>query len=244
MSHFTVNERIYYQNGMQNTRADAESGVQLLAKLGQWDSVTALHNNTDGTVGDILEYLPNDLSTKDVLNAHQYTKIAKNGGTVVAFSAGNEDAYKAMRVLALQGKTLDNQVNLVSVGSPVSKGKLQRASDQAGVTFVGQYNDWKDPVTNSKTWMAGAGGLFIGGLFVGGYVATDILMTSVATNTAIGGYFKGLVGVGVGGSVGGGIGGSIGIKNLSSYHSFERYLEDDVNGIRTLLQTLPVQSVK
>ena len=281
----TMGSTIYFFNGMNNDLDDAKYNAKLLSDVTQKQPINIMHNDTDGIVGDVKEYVINRLTTKDVIHAHTFTEIAQNGGGYfISFSAGNEDVFKALEVVDLQKQHLGNQIKFISVGSPVSQKKLKRISDKTGVEFVGQYNDWKDPVTNTKTWIAGTsvaaltmgyGGYWVASsainLASAGWAAAvptatalgtkmtsylDKLATpttsTVASGTAVGKFAEtlsttGSKVVGVGSKVVG-VGAGVfsaakaPIKSLKKYHSFERYLNDDVQGIRSLLEQLPQDS--
>jgi hypothetical protein len=223
---------IYYQNGMKNEQEIAKETSTLLRDItGQ--SVGLIHNDTDGLVGDVVEYIPEGYTTKDVLNAKVLEDISKNGeakNLVVAFSAGNEDANKALGVLALEGRTLENKVEIMSVGSPVSKSELEKNAKNVGVTVVGQYNDWKDPVTNAKTWGTSVVAVGLAGAIVG---VSSVGLTSAATGIET---FFNLTLTGAAGAAGAAVLAGIGKYNLGKYHSLERYMNDDVQGIKVDLQ--------
>ncbi|NDC83640.1 hypothetical protein EB093_08285, partial [bacterium] len=162
------NVGIYYVNGMQNTAKDARHGAEILSDLtGQ--KVEVLHNETGGLVSDVAEY-SKGLTLKDAINTEALQNVAKNGdekNLVVMFSAGNEDMNKAMQVLALQGGSLENKVDFVSVGSPVGKSDLEKSAGAVDAKIIGQYNTWKDPVTHSKTVGTAVVGLFALGTVLG-----------------------------------------------------------------------------
>jgi hypothetical protein len=225
---------LHYQNGMNNSEKGARQGASMMEAL-SGERVGVIHNDTAGIVGDAMEYLPNHLSLKDVMNANRYEEIAQanDGSVVVAFSAGNEDGIKAMEVLKLQNKHLDGRLKFVSVGSPVTKTAIEEAGESVGIRVLGQYNDWKDPVTNGKTWLAGATAITVGaaggvGIMAGAWGANATagwLTASTALEQA--------ANIGLGGAVGGAVGFG-GIKtSLKQYHSFEGYVNRDVNGLKT-----------
>ena len=167
--------------------------------------------------GDVGEYLPDQLGLKDVLNEYTYRQLNAKGETqvIVGHSAGNEDYRKAMQAGALYKHQYKN-LSYLSVGSPVSDKTLQQVSNHAGVNYLGQINDWRDPVTHSKTWMAGTLGLTGAVAFAGAkYGAT---LGSAAGPLPM--FFGVLAGAGIGAGVG-----SLGI---SQYHPIEKYmLRDD-----------------
>lgn len=61
--------------------------------------------------------------TKEVMTAYELETLSKNGekNLVVMFNAGNEDTKKAMDILAMEGRSLENNVSFMSVGSPMSR---------------------------------------------------------------------------------------------------------------------------
>lgn len=102
-------------------------------------------------MGDVGEYLPNSLSKKDVLNEYTYRTLNAQGPTLIAtHSAGNEDARKALQAGTMYGHSYDN-LSFVSLGSPVSNSVMKNSVTNAGANYLGQVNDWRDPVTYSKT---------------------------------------------------------------------------------------------
>lgn len=200
------NTRIYVQTGMDNKPEDAIKSAQALSTLLK-QPVGYINNGTDGLSGDVGEYLPNSLSKKDVLNEYTLRTLDAKGPTlIVAHSAGNEDARKALIAGALYGHQYDN-LSVVSLGSPVSSSVLKSAIDKGGATFLGQVSDWRDPVTYSRT--AGVG--VIGGGLVGVGLAGAGLFT---LNPAL---------LYAGGSIAAGAAGAAGY-GLQNYHPFEQYI--------------------
>jgi hypothetical protein len=185
-------EMIYYQNGMKNDEKGAKEGAELLKALtGQ--EIGIINNQTQGLAGDVKEYF-NGLTMKDVLNAKVYEDIANNGehNTVIMFSAGNKDGIKALEVLALEGRSLGGKVEFISVGSPVGQKALENAASKVDGKVIGQYNDWKDPVTNPSIWVGGTLALATTG-FVGGIVGGGAIGASIATDAgAMATYFSAL----------------------------------------------------
>jgi len=169
-------DMIVYMNGMNNDEAGVKKGAGIIEGLTKED-VSIMHNDTDGIAGDVKEYLPNGYTTKDVLNSKVLEDLAKNGdetNTVIAFSAGNEDLYKAMKVMELEGRELETPIDVISVGSPRSKRSLEKAGSETGFGNIEQYNDWKDPVANPKKWVAvGAVGAVVG-TYAAGSVITGV----------------------------------------------------------------------
>ena len=233
-------DMIVYMNGMNNDEKGAKNGAKIIENLTN-EEVSIIHNDTDGIAGDFEEYIPNGYTTKDVLNAKVLEDVAKNGdetNTVIAFSAGNEDLYKAMQVMELEGRELESPVDVISVGSPRSKGDLEKAGESTGFGNVEQYNDWKDPVTNPKKWVAGATALTVGsagaagvaGAIAGGSAAGNIL--SAASGLEM------IFNVGLGGAVGGAVGFGGGKYSLNKYHSFEGYVNRNVGGVKDAIESL------
>ena len=169
-------DMIVYMNGMNNDEKGAKNGAKIIEDLTN-EEVSIIHNDTDGIAGDFEEYIPNGYTTKDVLNAKVLEDVAKNGdetNTVIAFSAGNEDLYKAMQVMDLEERKLDSPIDVISVGSPRSKGDLKKVGESTGFGNIDQYNDWKDPVTNPKKWVAGATALTVGAAGVAGVTGAGL----------------------------------------------------------------------
>ena len=133
-------------------------------------------------------------------------------------AGGNEDARKALQVGALYGHRYDN-LSLLSIGSPVGDNALQAVASQSGARYLGQVNDWRDPITYSKTAGVVSIASFLGGL---GYGAAQGCAAG-----AIGGpqgcFFAGGAGAAVGAAVGG-IPFVASYLGLKSYHPFEQYL--------------------
>ena len=169
------NTRIYVQTGMQTTPEDALKNAQALSQLVK-EPVGVIVNGTQGLPKDVEEYLPKAPSVKDALNEYTYQALNKKGDTlVVLHSAGNEDAKKALQL----GQQLGHQYNnlsFMSLGSPVSNSTLQAATNNTKANYLGQVNDWRDPVTNPKLWVGGAAVGAVGGV---GYVSA--LVTGLTT---------------------------------------------------------------
>lgn len=92
MGYYTTsdNTRVYFQNGMDNHAPDAKASSALLADLLK-QPVGAIINDSHGIGGDVKEYLPNMLSTKDVLNEYTYRKLGAQGACI------DRDAYRQAR---------------------------------------------------------------------------------------------------------------------------------------------------
>lgn len=206
--------RIYVQTGMNNGRSDADQSAIALSKvLGQ--RVGYINNGTEGLNGDVGEYLPDSVSKKDVLNEYTLRTLDSKGSTlVVLHSAGNEDARKALQVGALYGHQYDN-LSFLSVGSPVSDSALKTAIGQGGAQYLGQVNDWRDPITYSKAAEVVSVGSFLGGL---GYGEVQGCAAG-ASGGPLGCLFSGGTG-----AVVGGIPFVAGYLSLKYYHPFEQYI--------------------
>jgi len=220
MGYYTTsdNTRVYFQNGMDNHASDAKASSALLADLLK-QPVGAIINDSHGIGGDVKEYLPNMLSTKDVLNEYTYRKLDAQGQPVliVMHSAGNEDAHKALEAGRVYGYQYPN-LSFLSVGSPVSADKLQSIMQQTGVNYLGQVNNWRDPVTNSKTAGTLALGLTGAGIWAG--VQTGV---SVAAPIGAGGRPLGVFATGL---IGGAVGGSSILYGVKNYHPFTQYFQN------------------
>ncbi len=222
----STNTRVYFANGMENSMPEAKQNAKAIEKLINLP-VGVIVNDTHGLfgdgkgVGDIPEYLQNHYTKKDILNEYTYRKInneAKGKVLIITHSAGNEDINKALSLGYKEGYTYPN-IQLISAGSPLSKSKLKNTLSSAKANLVGQVNDWKDPVTHSKTVGAGVIGLGL----VGAYFAPEISISAIglAGKTAIGQFAGGAAGVAAG--VGVGAGTTIGAVNL--FHPFKSYLK-------------------
>lgn len=132
-------------NSMDNTKEQAEQSQAMIQKDFPLASVGLANNQTGsfGVLSDVGEWLPNYLTTKDVLNAYQLQQLAPNS-LVISHSAGNEDVYKANQV--------NNLVNaqtpyyLLSVASPKSEVALKNSTAKVGAILLEQVNNPNDPV--------------------------------------------------------------------------------------------------
>jgi len=193
------------QTGINTTRADAGKSAQALSDLLK-QPVGYINNGTEGLSGDVSKYLPDTLRKEDVLNEYTYRTLDAKGPTLIALhSAGNEDARKALLAGALYGHQYPN-LSFVSLASPVSDNTLRSTTSQAGAPYSGQVNDWRDPVTNPKLWVAGTATLAVGGLVAG------VALAPATGGSSLYGYFSAL------------IGGGIGVGSINAYHPFERYI--------------------
>ena len=212
------NTRIYVQTGMDNTPGNAAQSAQALSALLK-QPTGYLNNATDGLSGDVGEYLPNSITKKDVINEYTYRTLNDKGATlIITHSAGNEDARKALQAGALYGHEYSN-LSFVSVGSPVGANALQVATNQGSAQFLGQVNDWRDPVTYSKT----AGTVSLGGFLTGlGYGAVQ------GCGAGVGGGYLGCIAGGItGAAVGAAVGAAPGVATfigLKNYHPFDQYI--------------------
>lgn len=97
-------------------------------------------------------------------------------------------------------------LSVVSLASPISSSVLNTAASKAGANYLGQVNDWRDPVTNPKLWVAGSAALLAGGAAAG-----------VALAPATGGGSLYVYGVSL-------IGGGAIVYGINNYHSLEKYM--------------------
>jgi len=201
--------RIYVQTGMNTKPEDALKNAQALSKL-LGEPVGVIVNSTQGLPNDVQEYLPKAPSLKDALNEYTYQTLNQQGGKmVVMHSAGNEDANKALQL----GQTLGHQygdLSFISLGSPVSDSIMRQGVTQSQAQYLGQVNDWRDPVTNPTLWVAGTGALLISGAIAG------TILAPATGGGSLGVYFTTLAG--------GGIGGGIGLYGINNYHPLDKYI--------------------
>ena len=204
--------RIYVQTGMQTKPDDALKNAQALSQI-LGEPVGAIINSTQGLGKDIEEYLPKAPSLKDALNEYTYQVLNAQGDKlVVLHSAGNEDAKKALQL----GQSLGHQygsLSFVSLGSPLSNSVMRHSVTQPGATYLGQVNDWRDPVTHPALWVAGTATMAVGGLVAG------VALAPATGGTSLYAYFSALVGVSIVG-----IGGGAGLHSLNNYHPFDKYI--------------------
>ncbi|PIT74197.1 hypothetical protein [Limnohabitans sp. G3-2] len=206
--------RVFVQTGMQNKPETAAASAQALSKVLGGENTGFILNSTQGLDKDVGEYLPNSLSKKDVLNEYTYRTLNAQGPTlVVTHSAGNEDARKALQAGALYGKAYEN-LSFVSLGSPVSNSIMRQSVSSAGAAYLGQVNDWRDPVTNPKLWVLGSGAALVGGAVAGVALAPTTGGGSLYT------YGAALMG----GGLGGGLGGGAIVYGINYYHALEKYI--------------------
>jgi filamentous hemagglutinin len=148
------NTRIYVQTGMQTTPEDALKNAQALSQIVK-EPVGVIVNSTQGLPKDVEEYLPKAPTIKDALNEYTYQTLNKNDPKlIVLHSAGNEDAKKALQL----GQQLGHQYNnlsFLSLASPNSDSVMRTSTTNAN--YLGQVNDWRDPVTYSKLFLTSIG---------------------------------------------------------------------------------------
>ncbi|MBE7939122.1 hemagglutinin repeat-containing protein [Ramlibacter aquaticus] len=211
--------RVFIQTGMDNSPKDAGVSAQLLSKtLGV--NAGYINNGTEGIGGDVGEYLPNFLTKKDVLNEYTYRTLDAQGPTlIITHSAGNEDARKALQVGALYGHSYEN-LSFFSVGSPVSSSVLEKSVTRAGASYLGQVNDWRDPVTYSRT----AGSVVVGTIVAGSSYGAVQGCAAGSFAGPLGCLFMGAAGGFVGAAPGVGAG-LLGFFGLQNYHPFKQYVE-------------------
>ena len=202
---------------------------------------------------NLRKHLPNTLTLTDALNGEVYQQIANNGNKknlIIMHSAGNKDAIKSAQVLALNNVNLNNNIDFISVGSPLSNSQLKEVIEPIGGNVIGSYNNWLDPVTHSKTWAVGAGSLFIGGAIYGaaygttiGLNATSGIGAGMEVSTPLHAFFSyglkltaiaagGAAGGAVGGAVGGAAGFGTGYYNLQIQHPFNTYFNKDFKNLK------------
>ena len=219
------NTRVYFANGMDNTAPQALQTAKNIESLVN-QPVGSIVNSTDGIVGDVAEYIQG-YSTKDVLNEYTYRKLNNNTPigektTVIMHSAGNPDTAKAIDLGVKQGYSYPN-LQFVSAGSPSSEKYLRSIFNSAGSTLVGQVNDWKDPVTHSKTVAIGALGITAATTYFGGTLISPLIETS--SSLPLVNFATGLINAGVGASVGASVGGGSILGGVKLYHPMDKYLE-------------------
>ena len=139
------NTNIVMVTGMDNEEKDAFKSQEMIKKDFPNSNVGYINNETGGLFDDVLEWLPNSFTKKDVLNAHKLQELSPNT-IVVTHSAGNPDLDKAQQVNALVNAKTPYKV--ISVASPTSKSDLEESGSKVGATIVTQINDENDPVAN------------------------------------------------------------------------------------------------
>ena len=204
-----TNTRIYVQTGMQTKPEDALKNAQALSQIVK-EAVGVIVNGTQGLPKDVEEYLPKAPSVKDALNEYTYQTLNKNSPSlVVLHSAGNEDAKKALQLGQQLGHQYSN-LSFLSLASPNSDSVMRSTTTNTNANYLGQINDWRDPVTNPKLWVAGTGALAIGGL-VGG-----VVLAPATGGGSLYAYGSALIG--------GGIGGGAIVTGINTIHPLDNYL--------------------
>jgi filamentous hemagglutinin len=204
-----TNTRIYVQTGMQTKPEDALKNAQALSQIVK-EPVGVIVNGTQGLPKDVEEYLPKAPNVKDALNEYTYQTLNKNSPSlVVLHSAGNEDAKKALQLGQQLGHQYSN-LSFLSLASPNSDSVMRSTTTNTNANYLGQINDWRDPVTNPKLWVAGTGALAIGGL-VGG-----VVLAPATGGGSLYAYGSALIG--------GGIGGGAIVTGINTIHPLDNYL--------------------
>lgn len=204
-----TNTRIYVQTGMQTKPEDALKNAQALSQIVK-EPVGVIVNGTQGLPKDVEEYLPKAPNVKDALNEYTYQTLNKNSPSlVVLHSAGNEDAKKALQLGQQLGHQYSN-LSFLSLASPNSDSVMRSTTTNTNANYLGQINDWRDPVTNPKLWVVGTGAALVGG------AAAGVALAPVTGGGSLYGYFTALIG--------GGIGGGIGVYGIQNIHPLDNYL--------------------
>ena len=219
---------IFYQSGMQNNHNTASKSASLIGDeisrgVGLIINNSAGLNTKSGYAKDVAEYLPNILTLKDVLNGEVYQQIANNGqqkNLIIMHSAGNSDAIKSAQVLALNNVNLNNKIDFISVGSPLSNSKLKEIIEPIGGNVLGSYNSMLDPVTHPKTWVLGTAGLFGAGIIYGASAGASATLSGSGLEA----YASGLIG--------GGIGGGTMLYNIKINHPFDNYFNKNFKDLK------------
>ncbi len=207
------NTRIYVQTGMNTKPEDALKNAQTLSKV-VGEPVGVIVNGTQGLGNDVQEYLPKAPSIKDALNEYTYQTLNKQGDKlVVMHSAGNEDANKALQLGQQLGHQYSN-LSFVSLGSPVSNSIMRQNVTQTQAQYLGQVNDWRDPVTNPTLWVTGTAALLAGG------AAAGFALAPATGGTSLYAYGSALMG----GGLGGGLGGGTIVYGINNYHPMDQYI--------------------
>lgn len=234
---------IIFQNGIRTNEARAEAGAKKISEATGTD-VGYMNNDTEGVIADGTEFVRKGYSLHDALNAYTYEQLAKNGdekNLVVMHSAGNKDGLKGLGVLALEGRDLEGKVDFISIGSPVSGKKLDEAANKVGGNFVGQYNNWKDPVTNLEVYVAGgvalgvAAGYGVAAAASGVVPAVGAVSSKIAASSTVLALKAGIEsasGTGAGAVVkGAGVGAAPTVFGLLT-HPIERYVDNNHKGLK------------
>jgi filamentous hemagglutinin len=200
---------IYVQTGMKTQLEDAQRNARIVSDVMR-APVGAIVNGTQGFAGDVDKFLPNNATLSDALNEYTYRTLNDKGPTlIITHSAGNNDATKAMQLGAQLGNTYPN-LSLMSLASPIPSSVIKTASGNTGVNYLGQINDWRDPVTNPTLWVIGTGAMLAGGAAAG-----------VALAPATGGGSLYVYGSAL---MGGGLGGGAIVSGINYIHPFPQYI--------------------
>ena len=78
------------------------------------------------------------------------------------------------------------------------------------MNYLGQVNDWRDPVTHSKTWVVGTAALTVGGAVAG------VALAPVTGGGSLSAYFMALAS--------GGVGAGAGLFSIEIFHGLDKYL--------------------
>ena len=228
---------IFFQNGMDNNFQTSLASANLVSAL-TGRPVGLIVNNTANITNDIYEYLPTELVLRDALNSEIYQRLdnynlARNQNSLIlTHSAGNNDIMKASQTLQLTNTALNNTINVMSIGSPISYNKLNEQLLPSGISLLGQYNNWKDPVTHSKVWgTVAVGSLAVGlttGVIYGTTTGVSIGANMAATGTGLEALFTGVIGGAVGGAPA-----ATGYSLLKLQHPFEKYYNNNFNNLKT-----------
>ena len=230
------NARLYFLNGMGNTRYQALSSARKLEEnLGlETGSIGVLNHQTSkgyGLIGDSIEYLQDGYTHNDILNAYQFKQIQNNAhdqNDLILHSAGNKDGVRALELTALQGGRLD-KLNFISVGSPVGSKQIDDVIQRVGASYSGQFNTWKDPVAHLKSY---------------GTIGAGMVATGIAKGVLYGASFSTIAGPAAplvttfSTIAGAGIATAGLIYQLNQYHSIQKYYNHDEK-LRNLLKSLP-----
>lgn len=227
---------IFFQNGMMNNYKTAGEIASLVSQSTNRPTGMIV-NNTGGAVDDVFEYLPNELVLRDALNGEIYQQIDRfnlennQRSLIITHSAGNNDNMKGNQVLQLTN-TRVSTIDVMNVASPISQSRMQQNLDQTGMNIIGTYNNWKDPVTNSKTWGAVATGSLFAGLTVGVVSGVSTGASMATTGSGLEAIFTGVMGGAAGGAAGA-VPATTGYFLLKFQHPYTSYHNKDFKGLKT-----------
>ena len=219
-----TNTNIFFQNGMMNNYKTAGEIATLISET--TNRPTGMIVNNTGMVDDVLEYIPDDLALRDALNGEVYQQINQYNlennqrSLIITHSAGNNDIMKGNQALQLMDAKVST-IDVMNVASPISQSKMQRNFDQTGMDLIGRYNNWKDPVTNSKTWGVGIIGTgILAAKLSGSYIAANSGLQLMLNYTA--GASAGILASSATGSL-----------LLKYQHPYASYHNKDFEGLKT-----------